>query len=359
MKPLRIGYLSTAGIGRRNWKAILNSGNCVIAAVASRDGQRSRDYIRDCQAEHPFAQAPAALDSYEALLRAPDIDAVYIPLPTGIRKDYVLRAAAAGKHVVCEKPCGVTAAEVEEMQAACRRQSVQFMDGVMFMHHPRLASVREYLNDNQSVGPIRRIASAFSFYPGEEFFGRNIRANGALEPTGSLGDLGWYCIRFALWVFDWRLPESVSGRILNQSEPLPGRPGSPVEFAATLNYAGGVTVDFYASFMAASQQWVHVSGQKGWLRVPDFVHPFNSYEPAFEVNGKMISVSGGAPCPPGTDPGMQGHATAQDARMWRNFANQIFSGKLNEEWPRWSLQTQKVLDACFESAKGSQVVTLL
>ena len=232
------------------------------------------------------------------------------------------------------------------------------MDGVMFMHSPRLARVREILDDGESVGQIRRIASAFSFYPGEEFFRTNIRANGALEPTGCLGDLGWYCIRFALWTMNWQLPESVAGKILSQSENLPDRPSAPTEFSATLFYPGGVTVEFYSSFLAAKQQWAHVSGQKGWLRLPDFVHPFNSYEPAFEVNEKMISVPGDVKCPPGVDPMMQGHATAQDARMWRNFADQIFSGKLNDDWPMWALKTQKVLDACHEAARRGTAVEL-
>jgi predicted dehydrogenase len=358
MKKLRIGFLGTAGIGRKNWKSILNSGNCIVAAVASRDVQRSGEYIRQCQAENAFEHMPAALGSYEALIASPDVDAVYVPLPTGLRKEYVLRAAAAGKHVVCEKPCGKNAAELEEMLAVCREHNVQFMDGVMFMHSPRLAQIREYLDDGRSIGPIRRIASAFSFYPGEEFFKTNIRANGALEPTGSLGDLGWYSIRFALWTLRWQMPESVSGKILSQSENLPGRPASPIEFAATLFYPGGMTVEFYASFLAAIQQWVYVSGQKGRLRVPDFVHPFDTYEPSFELNETMVTVAGDVKCPPGTDPAAFGHATAQDTRMWRNFANQVFSGHLNQEWPMWSLKTQQVLDACHESAKQNAPVRL-
>jgi predicted dehydrogenase len=247
---------------------------------------------------------------------------------------------------------------VEEILAACRKHSVQFMDGVMFMHSPRLARVRELLDDSEGVGQIRRIASAFSFYPGEEFFRTNIRANGALEPAGCLGDLGWYCIRFALWAFKWQMPESVTGKILSQSENLPNHPSSPREFAATLFYPGGMTVEFYCSFRAAIQQWVYVSGQKGRLRLADFVHPFNTYEPAIEMNETMVTVSGEVKCPSGADPAEFGHATAQDTRMWRNFANQIFSGKLNDEWPMWSLQTQKVLDACLESAKQNRTVTL-
>ena len=358
MSKLRIGFLSTAGIGRKNWKAILNSGNCIITAVASRDVKKSREFIRECQAENPFDPIPAALSSYEELITSPKVDAIYIPLPTGLRKEFVLQAAAAGKHILCEKPCGMNVAALEEMLAACRKHSVQFMDGVMFMHSPRLARVREILEDGQSIGQIRRIASAFTFYPGEEFFSTNIRANGALEPTGCLGDLGWYCIRFALWSMHWQLPCAVAGRILSQSENLPDRPSSPTEFSAELFYDDGVSVAFYSSFLAANQQWVHVSGQKGWLRLPDFIHPFDSYEPAFEVNTKTIRCETGVKCPPGTDPMAQGHATAQDARMWRNFANQIHSGKLNDDWPMWALKTQTVLDACHETARRDKPVKI-
>ena len=353
MKQLRIGFLSTAGIGKKNWKAILNSGNCVVSAVASRDVQKSREFICQCQDENSFDIIPDALGSYEALIASPNVDAIYIPLPTTLRKDFVLRAAAAGKHILCEKPCAANADELAAMLAACEKNSVQFLDGVMFMHNVRLPKIREILDDEKSVGQIRRIATAFSFYPfNEDFFRTNIRANGALEPAGCGGDLGWYSIRFALWALKWQLPESVSGKILNHSEKLPGRESTPTEFSATLNYPGGVTVEFYSSFLAAKQQWVFVSGQKGWLRLPDFVHPFNGYEPSFEVNEKFVTVPGEIACPPGADPMAFGHATSQDTRMWRNFASQIFSGTLNHEWPMWALRTQAVLDACLKSANN-------
>ena len=358
MKQLRIGFLSTAGIGRKNWKAILNSGNAVVAAVASRDVQKSRAFIRECQDENSFDIIPDALGSYEELIASPNVDAIYIPLPTALRKDFVLRAAAAGKHILCEKPCAGNVAELSVMLAACKQNSVQFLDGVMFMHNPRLPKVREVLDDGKSVGQIRRISSAFSFYPGEEFFSTNIRANGALEPAGCAGDLGWYSIRFSLWAMNWQLPESVSGSILSSSENLSGRPSSPTEFSATLNYPGGVTAEFYSSFRAAKQQWAFVSGQKGWLRLPDFVHPFNGYEPAFEMNEKFFTVASDVKCPPGANPMDFGHATAQDTRMWRNFANQIASGSLNDEWSMWALKTQQVLDACHESAKRKATVSM-
>jgi predicted dehydrogenase len=358
MKKLRIGFLSTAGIGKKNWKAIFHSGNCVVSAVASRDKAKSLKFIDECQREFAFAETPRAFGSYEELTASPEVDAIYFPLPTGLRKGFVIRAAENRKHVLCEKPCAVDAHELAEMLAACAKNKVQFMDGVMFMHSPRLEKVREILVDDKSIGDIRRISSAFSFYVGEDFFQSNIRANGTLEPTGCLGDLGWYSIRFALWTLNWQLPRTVGGKILSQSAALPERPSAPTEFSGELFYDDGVSVEFYSSFRTAKQQWVHVSGQKGWLRLPDFIHPFNSYEPAFEVNEKFITVASDVKCPPGIDPFPQGHATAQDTRMWRNFANQIASGKLNEDWPMWSLQTQKVLDACHEAARRGAIVEL-
>jgi predicted dehydrogenase len=354
MNKLRFGILSTANIGRKNWKAISSSGNCVIAAVASRDLARSRQFIAECQRETPFETVPAPLASYAELIASKNVDAVYIPLPTGLRREWVLRAAAAGKHVVCEKPCAVNAAELEEMTGACRKNRVQFMDGVMFMHSPRMARIREILDDGKSVGPVRRISSVFSFFGGGDFPRNNIRVNGRLEPTGCLGDLGWYSIRFALWTMNWQLPHIVTGRILSQSDAAPECPPAPTEFSGELIFDGNVSMDFYSSFLTAFQQWVSVGGQKGWLRVPDFVHPFNSYEPAFEVNRNEIRVGDPeAKCPPGADPMVQGHPAAQDSRMFRNFASQVFSGKLNDEWPMWALKTQQVLDACHESARNA------
>jgi predicted dehydrogenase len=356
MKKLRFGILSTAGIARKNWLAISSSGNCIVTAVASRDLERSRRFIADGQARAPFENPPVPLGSYEELLASKNVDAVYLPLPTGLRQEWVLRAAQAGKHVVCEKPCGISLADVREMTDACKKHHVQFMDGVMFMHSPRLARVREFLDDNQSVGPVRRISSAFSFGGVEGFFQDNIRVDGRLEPAGCLGDLGWYCLRFSLWAMIWQLPHTVTGRILSQSAGGPGREPAPTEFSGELFFDGGVSAGFYCSFLAPNQQWVSVNGQKGWLRLPDFVHPYDSHEPAFEVNRNEIRVRAGVDASAPAvrpDPGEMGHATSQDTRMFRNFANQVFSGRLNDDWPMWSLKTQQVLDACFKSAQNN------
>jgi predicted dehydrogenase len=362
---LRWGILSTAQIGRKNWKAIRNAGNSTVVAVASRSVERSQQFIAKCQAEAPMEVAPAALGSYEELLASKEVDAVYIPLPTGLRKEWVLRAAEAGKHIVCEKPCATGLADLREMLDACRRHRVQFIDGVMFMHSRRLERMREVLDDGASVGEVKRITSAFSFAAAGDFLASNIRVDSALEPYGCLGDLGWYCIRFALWVMNWQLPRRVTGHVLAEARGANSPAPVPTEFSGELIFDQGVSSGFHCSFLTHLEQWAKVSGTNGYLQLSDFVAPFHGCESAFEVNNTIHNVSG-------CDFNMEAHwrrfavpeysnshSTAQETNLFRNFTNQVRSGALNESWLEMALKTQQVVSACFESGRrGSSAVEM-
>ncbi len=364
-KLLRWGILGTANIARKNWKAIWNSGNGRVSAVASRDLRRCRRFIRECQAQVPFEPAPRAHGSYEELLADPQVDAVYIPLPTGLRAEWVKRAAAAGKQILCEKPCATSVAELKEMLAACRAHHVQFMDGVMFMHSRRLDRMRKVLEDGKTVGPIKRITSAFTFLAEDEFFVSNIRALASLEPAGCLGDLGWYCIRFALWVLNWELPQQVTARTLAEFKHPRSKLPITTDFSAELFFAGGVTSSFYCSFLTENEQWANVSGTRGHLHVRDFVLPFagrrlgfETANPAFEIRGCDFAMHP-RPRQWTVQERSHGHPTAQESRMFRNFARQVRSGELNPLWPEIALKTQRVMETCRESArKQGQLVNL-
>ncbi len=355
---LRWGILGAANIARKNWKGIWDCGNGRISAVASRELKRSRRFIDECQAQAAFEPAPRALGSYEELLGAPDIDAVYMPLPTAIRAQWVNRAAAAGKHVVCEKPCATSVAELTPMLEACRRNGVQFMDGVMFMHSLRLERLREVLDDAQTVGAIRRINSAFSFRAADEFFVSNIRAQADLEPYGCLGDLGWYCIRFTLWAMNWVLPQRVTGRMLSEFKHPGSQQPVPTEFSAELFFANGVTSSFSCSFLTETEQWAMVSGTRGHLRLADFVLPFSGNRTEFETGTPVFEVKGcDFEMQPHTrrwtvDECSHGAPNAQESRLFRHFAEQVQSGKLNPLWPEMALKTQQVMEACRESARN-------
>ncbi len=355
----RWGILSAANIARKNWLAIKNSENAVITAVASRSVAKAQQFIDECNAHSSFDPKPVALGSYEELLERPDVDAIYMPIPTGLRKEWVIRAAVAGKHVLAEKPVGCDSGEVIEMIAACKKHNVQFMDGVMFMHSQRLNKLRDTLNDGQSVGQLRRITSQFSFCGTDEFAKNNIRASGELEPLGCLGDLGWYNVRFSLWVMNYQMPLRVSGRMLTEARRSDSRASVPTEFSGELFFANGISASFYCSFITETQQWANVSGTKGYVQISDFVVPYYGNETSFTVtNGGLNQQS--------CDFNMEDHTrrvavpeysngwgNSQETSLFRNFSNLVLSGKTETVWADIALKTQQVTDACLASARDN------
>lgn len=353
---IRWGILGAAQIARKNWKAIRLSGNGRVVAVASRDKDRSLKFIGECQEAVPFPECPKALGNYESLVDDPDIDAVYIPLPTGVRKEWVIRAAEAGKHVVVEKPCAVRMEDLVEMTDACRRNRVQFMDGVMFMHSGRLVAVKEALRTG--IGRIRRMASAFSFCGESDFLNENIRMHRELEPHGCMGDLGWYCIRFMLWVMDWKMPREVTGRLLAEAGRGDSPHPVPTEFSGEMYFDDAISGTFYCSFLNGDQQWAHVSGTAGHVVIPDFVLPYRGSELSFTVRNPQFEVEG---CEFNMEPRARsigvnefsnGHESAQEVNLFRNFSSQVQSGELNEEWPMMALKTQEVMEQMLSAAAG-------
>ncbi len=360
MNKCRWGILSTAEIAQKNWQAINLAGNGVVTAVASRDAARSREFIDHCQAESPFETPPLALDSYQALIDSPDVDAIYIPLPTGMRKRWVIAAAGSGKHVLCEKPCAGSADELGEMLDACAAANVQFMDGVMFMHGNRLQSLRAALDDPQNVGNIRRICTQFSFRADDQWLDTNIRLNSDLEPQGCLGDLGWYCIRFALWAMNWQMPHRVWGRILTERKRQDSPLSVPLEFSAELTFDEQVTASLYCSFLTHHQQWANVSGDRGYIHINDFVLPYHGSHSRFDISNAEFVVD---KC----DFSMHDHrqtiltdepgssaTDSQETRLFRNFSDLVLGGSVDRSWEQYALKTQRVLDACLESARKTQ-----
>ncbi len=360
----RFGILGAAFIARKNWQAIREAGNASLVAVASRDVARAKAFIEECQAQVPHPVKPEAMGSYEALLARADVDAVYIPLPTGLRKEWVIRAAQAGKHVLVEKPVGCTAADVEEMIAVCEKHGVQFMDGVMFMHGRRLQRLREVVD--REVGTIRHIATQFSFLSDEEFQRTNIRAHGLLEPLGCLGDLGWYCLRFTLWAMGEIAPVSVTGRIHAETRQGDDVASVPLAFSGTLSLANGANASFYCSFNAAHAQWAIVSGDKALLQVSDFVLPYSGMQTHFTVTKSEFVIDGcqadmhACKYTESLNEPSNNAPEAQEVRLFRDFAELVISGRRDDRWPKISLLTQRVLDACLLSAReGSRVVGVI
>lgn len=351
------GFLGAAGIAEKNWASVQRSGNGILKSVGARSLEKAQEFVERCQASVPFDIAPQAVEGYEAVLANPEIDAVYIPLPTGLRKDWVIKAAEAGKHVLCEKPCAPSLGDLEEMVAACEANNVQFMDGVMFMHNIRLPKILEVLESGE-LGTLRRIDSCFSFLGDGEFAG-DIRLNPKLEPAGCLGDLGWYCLRMTLACYQWEVPGKVRGVLYDEKD------GVPVEFRGDLVFAGGRTASFHCSFTTTLEQSCRVSGTKGALTLDDFVQPIEGPGTEFQVT-KLGSHNEGCnystlaekerydvPGKSTNDPG------SQETLLFHNFAKLVLGGNVDSHWPDISLLTQRVMDATLDSAqKGGGWITL-
>jgi predicted dehydrogenase len=357
------GMIGAATIARKNWQAIRLAPTARLSAVAARSGDRAQAFIDELTAVCPHDSEPAAVEGYDNLLARDDVDAVYIAVPTALREEWVLKAAAAGKHVLTEKPVGVDAAAVRRMLDACRDGGVQFMDGVMFMHSDRLSAMRTVLDDGETVGAIRRIATHFSFNGGDDFAAQNIRAGRSLEPLGALGDLGWYCLRFILWAMKWQSPRSVSARI-HAWTGGDAEHGTPAEMSGELLFEGDVSASFFCSFRTHNQQWAHICGADGSVHVRDFVLPLYGSRSSFVAERHEFTVDG---CDFDMTPGDQvhhvpeysnSHVTAQECRLFETFSRLAISGTPDEFWGRIALQTQEVADACLASATaGGQPIS--
>ncbi|QDT12011.1 Gfo/Idh/MocA family protein [Planctomycetes bacterium K23_9] len=354
-RECRWGFLSTAGIARKNWKAVRLAGNARLAAVASRSQPKAQAFIDECQAEVPFPQPAVACGAYQELIDRDDIDAVYIPLPTGIRKEWVIAAAEAGKHVLVEKPVANNVADAQEMIDACARSGVQFMDGVMFDHSKRLARVCDAIKDGTTIGQLQRIYAQFSFCGDGDFQKSNIRTDSVLEPHGCLGDLGWYCIRFTLWAAGLRVPTKISARTISAIKGGDSDGEVPGEFSAEMQFADGFSASFFCSFLTSNSQVAVVSGQQGVITLDDFVLPFYDAEAAWHEHQHVLEIdncrwnfqrrssrqaiaeyAGGEP-------------NSQEVNMVRRMSEIAISGKLDPLYPELTTKTQAILDACRRS----------
>lgn len=352
----RWGILSTAAIAKKNWRAIAKSKIGRVAAVASRDVASAQRFIHECQSSCPQPVAPNAYGSYIALLQDPQIDAVYIPLPTALRKEWILEAANHGKHILAEKPSALSAESLEEVLDTCRRKGVQYMDGVMFMHSKRLDALRSYLDGPDGIGPLRRIVSNFSFYGDDEFRRSNIRSNSLYEPHGALGDLGWYNIRFILWANGWRMPTKVTAECLSTIQGNGSPNPVPSELSAELRFDNGVSASFYCSFITENQQWVHVSGDRGYVWLDDFVLPFYGSEIGFDVNRPEYIMDGcdfhmhGRRRRVSVAEYAAGFPGAQEVAMFDHFHEALQRDQPDPQWGEMTMATQRVIDAVFQAA---------
>ncbi|GAC1505356.1 MAG: Gfo/Idh/MocA family oxidoreductase [Candidatus Dormibacteraceae bacterium] len=273
--------------------AIAKSHNGRLVAVASRDQQKARK-MSDA---YPGARVA---ESYDALLADPAVDAVYIPLVNSVHKEWTLRALAADKHVLCEKPLAMNAFEAEEMAVAAESAGKHLMEAFMFRFHPRTRRFVEALRDPMYV---------------QASFGFTMKSKGDYRAHAELGggallDVGCYVVSVARWI----LGEPAQVLALSRM-----RDGVDMTTSGLLQFAGGETAAVWSSFESPEVQELTVVSRDGVQRLE---WPFSSRE---EVDEYQLMVE--------------------------SFGESILEGKPVAIPPQESVANMKVLDRIREAAK--------
>jgi predicted dehydrogenase len=258
MTPVRWGILSTALIGtQRAIPGMLKSKLLEVAAIASRSLPKAEAAARSLG-------IPKAYGSYEALLADPTIEAIYNPLPNHLHVPLTLAAAQAGKHVLCEKPMAITAAELDVLRP--HTSQVHIREAFMVRHHPQWIATRELVRSG-AIGELRFIQVPFSYFNADP---NNIR-NKADIGGGALYDIGCYAIVAGRWFFE-REPQRVSATI--DRDPAFGTDRTT---SGWLDFGGGRQLAFTVSTQCARYQRIQLIGTKGRIEIEI---PFNAPQDA-------------------------------------------------------------------------------
>lgn len=312
MEKVRWGVLSTATIGRTQIiPAIFRAENAEMAA-------RELGILK-------------AYESYEALLDDPDIDAVYIPLPNHLHKEWVIKAAEKGKHVLCEKPAALSAEEAKEMIEACKEHGVKFMEAFMYQLHPQHARVKEIITSGE-IGEVKLIKSSHSFYLNDRE--ADIRMDKAMG-GGSIYDVGSYCIQVIR-----HLTESEPVKVQAIAE-LDETTGIDLTSTVYMKMENGVKAMFDCSFDMINRNEYEVIGTKGKIKVPFAFRP--------DINGGIGKVI------------VQTNGVSREEKIYgdiyrmeiEQFSRAILEGAEPIITAESTLRNMEVLDKCYESIQNA------
>jgi predicted dehydrogenase len=329
MKKVRWGILSTARIGREKVIPAMQAGRlCEVVAIASRNKEQGK-LVAD------QLKIPVVYDSYEKLLNDPGIDAVYIPLPNHLHVEWSIKSLQAGKHVLCEKPIGLSLGEVKQLgQAAEQNPELKIMEAFMYRFHPQWQTAKKMVNEG-TIGELKTIQSIFSYYNTDPSNIRNQKEMGG----GGMMDIGCYCISLARFIFGEE-PGWVSGNVEYDPVLQTDRMASGI-----LDFSTG-TSTFTCSTQLVPYQRVNILGTKARIEIEI---PFNA--PTDKPTLIWLHSKDGTE--------EIGFATANQYTIQCDLFSQAILN--NEPVPtplEDAVNNMKVIEAVFESAKEKKFVAV-
>lgn len=249
-KRLRWGILSTGNIARQFAEGVAGSRRCDVKAVGSRNAATAADFASRFDID-------AAHGDYDALIADANIDAVYVALPNSMHHEWTIKALTAGKHVLCEKPFSVNAAEAEQMFDTASKQGLVLVEAFMYRSHPMLlAAVQEVRNG--AIGEVTLVRSSFCYCTNK--IDGNVRFSSALA-GGGIMDVGSYCINFSRLIADAE-PEHITATArLHES-------GVDDIAAGTLRFANGIVANWNCGMRAQTNNAAFICGTEGYIEIP-------------------------------------------------------------------------------------------
>ena len=326
---IRWGVLSTAAIGLKKVIPAMQRGQfSTVAAIASRD-------LAKAQEAASALAISTAYGSYEELLADPKIDAIYNPLPNNMHVPWTIKAAEAGKHVLCEKPLSLTEEEARSLIAVRERTGVKIGEAFMVNCHPQWIRLRELLDEGR-IGELRSVVGFFSYYNVNP---ANIR-NRVETGGGALMDIGCYMVHGARYAFRQEPTRVVA---LMERDP---RMGTDRLTSALLDFASGQAI-FTCSTQLAPYQRIEFVGTSGRMELPV---PVNA--PA--DHGLILRIDSGA--------GLFGEGVEEEIfPVCNQYALQCeaFSRAILEDGPvpvplENAIANMAVMQAIFRSAESGQ-----
>jgi len=248
---LRWALLSTAAINSALIGPLRRAARSELTAVASRDLAKGKAYAAQWG-------IPRVFGSYEELLADPDIDVIYNPLPNSMHAEWSAKAAAAGKHVLCEKPMVVSLEEMDLLEAAARDNRVTIFEAFMYLHHPQTRRVVEMIRSGV-IGNLQTVHSWFHFWLPESN-ASNVRLQTSLV-GGSAWDVAVYPNSYSIVATGGRAPVEV------WAQQIAGESGVDVAMRAQLHFAGNVSSQISSGFRSPFREGAWFVGDEGVLQV--------------------------------------------------------------------------------------------
>ncbi len=256
-KPLRWGILSTGNIARTFARALPHSQSGTLHAVASRTLERATAFASEMGAAKAYG-------SYDELLADPEVDAVYIATPHPLHFEWMLKAADAGKHILCEKPLTLNWPEAARAVEACRRNGVCLLEAFMYRCHPQTARVVELVSSG-ALGTVKAIEATFSFQAG---FDPNSRLFNLDLGGGGILDVGCYVASFARLVAGAAQGKPFAEPIELKAIGILGETGADSYTVAVARFEGDIVAQLQTGVSLNGGSSCRIIGENAILRVP-------------------------------------------------------------------------------------------